>query len=148
MTDLGAALSHWKTYLKPHGKVGLHAFSGNSIVTGVVAQSVLLRYGVNYLMSKPIGTVEKCFRLLEQTGFKNIDIEVDRDGRFISLDEAKSSWVSASHPAPGQYPHPLNVLTHEQLTNARVDYEKEIEKLDTKNGIWNDMTTFYVFGEI
>ena len=147
MTDLNATFIHWKTFLKHHGKVGFHAFSENSFVTGVVAQSVLLEYGVNYLMSKPTGTVEKCHRLLEQSGFKNIDIEIDKDGHYISLEEAKSAWVSTSHPAPGQYPHPLMALTPEQLACARTDYEKEIEKLNTKDGVLNDITTFYIYGE-
>ena len=148
MADLSAALTHWKTFLKPHGKVGFHAFSENSFVTGVVAQSVLLKYGVDYLMNKPTGTVDKCRKLLESSGFTNIDVEVDRDGCHVSLEEAKSSWVSASHPAPGQFPHPLAALSPEQLANAHADYEKEIEKLSTPKGVWNDMTTFYVYGEI
>lgn len=48
MTDLHATLTHWKTRLKPGGKVGFHAFSENTFVTGVLAQAVLLKYGVNY----------------------------------------------------------------------------------------------------
>lgn len=147
MTDLVATLTHWKTFLKPHGKIGFHAFSENSFVSGVVAQSVLLEYGVNYLMSKPTGTVEKCRRLLEQSCYRNIDVEIDKDGCYISLEEAKNSWVSTSHPAPGQFPHPLAVLTPDQMACARADYEREIEKLNTKDGVWNDMTTFYVYGQ-
>jgi ubiquinone/menaquinone biosynthesis C-methylase UbiE len=147
MPDLNAALTHWKSFLKPGGKVGFHAFTENSFVTGVVAQSVLLKYGVNYQMSKPTGTTEKCRKLLEQSGYQNISIEIDENGDYISLEEARNSWVSTSHPAPGQYPHPLTALSPEQLASARADYEQEIEKLNTGDGIWNDMTTLYVFAE-
>jgi ubiquinone/menaquinone biosynthesis C-methylase UbiE len=147
MTDLRTALTHWRSRLKPKGKVGFHAFSESAFVTGVVAQSVLLKYGVTYLMSKPTGSVDKCHKLLEQSGFKNADIKVDRYGAYISLEEARNSWVSAAHPAPGQFPHPLAGLTPEKLACARADYEQEIEKLNTQKGVWNDMTTFYVFGE-
>jgi ubiquinone/menaquinone biosynthesis C-methylase UbiE len=147
MTDLYATLTHWKTFLKPTGKIGFHAFSENAFITGVVAQSVLLDYGVDYLMNKPTGTVDKCFKLLEQSGYKNIDVKLDKGGNYISLEEARRSWVSMSHPAPGQFPHPLAVLTPEQLACARADYEQEIEKLNTKDGVWNDMTTFFVYGE-
>lgn len=147
MTNLHATLTHWRAHLKPGGKVGFHAFSEDSFVTGVVAQSVLLKYGVSYLMSQPTGTIEKCHKLLEQSGFENVDVKVDTDGTYIDLEEAKNSWVSASHPAPGQFPHPLASLAPDQLACARIDYEQEIEKLCTPKGIWNDMTTFYVFGE-
>jgi ubiquinone/menaquinone biosynthesis C-methylase UbiE len=146
MTDLPAILSHWKTLLKPNGKVGFHAFSENAFITGVVAQAVLLDYGVNFLMNKPTGTVAKCRILLEQCGFRDIDIKVDNNGTYTSLEEASSSWVDTSHPAPGQYPHPLAVLTPAQLACARSDYENELAKLNTPEGIWNDMTTFYVYG--
>ena len=147
MTDLHATLVHWKTRLRPKGKLGFHAFSENAFVTGVVAQSVLAKYGVSYLMNKPTGSVEKCQELLKQSGFRNIAVIVDADGDFISLEQAKSSWVSSSYPAPGQFPHPLASMTFEQLACAQVDYEHELEKLNTQKGIWNDMTTFYVFGE-
>ena len=147
MTDLPATLRYWRKHLKPDGKLGLHAFSETAYITGVAAQSVLQKYGVNYLMSKPTGTVEKCTSLLEKAGYTNININVDPDGVYIDLEEAKNSWVSELHPAPGQYPHPLKNLTPEQLDNARADYEREMEKLSTENGVWNDMTTFYVYGE-
>lgn len=147
MTDLGAALSHWQTLLKPHGKIGFHAFSEHAFVAGVVAQSVLRQYGVDYAMNSSTGTVEKCRDLLERSGFKNIEIKVDDEGQFISLEEAKNAWTHISRPAPGQYPHPLSALTPEQLADAHADYEREIEKLDTEKGVWNDMTTFYVYGE-
>jgi ubiquinone/menaquinone biosynthesis C-methylase UbiE len=75
LTDIHAALVHWRARLKPNGKVGFHAFSENAFVTGVVAQSVLAKYGVSYLMSKPTGSIQKCQELLEQSNFRNVDIK-------------------------------------------------------------------------
>lgn len=147
MTDLVAALIHWRELLKPDGQLGFHAFSENAFVSGVVAQSVLSQYGVDYKMSKPTGSVEKCHALLERAGYRNIRVEVDASSSYISLKEAKSSWVSASHPAPGQYPHPLSKLTPAQFIFAQAKYDRELEKRNTDKGIVNDMTTFYVFGE-
>ena len=147
MTDLPAALFSWKELLKPNGKLGFHAFSENAFVEGVVAQSVLSQYGVSYLMSKPTGTVEKCHALLERAGYRNIRVEVVAASAYISLEEAKRAWVSVSHPAPGQYPHPLTELTSAQLVSAQEEYEKELERRNSENGIVNDMTTFYVFGD-
>lgn len=147
MTDIQFALTHWRSKLKSNGKVGFHAFSENAFVTGVVAQSVLEKYGVSYLMSKPTGTVDKCQNLLKQAGYRNIDIKIDTDGNYISTDDARNSWVTATHPAPGQFPHPMSTMTEKQLSAAQSDFERELEMLNTEKGIWNDMTTYYVFGE-
>ena len=147
MADLLATLIHWKTRLRPGGQVGFHAFSEKAFVTGAVAQTVLQRYGIDYQMNKPTGTIEKCHKLLDAAGFKNISIKVDKDGSFMSLENAKNSWFGTSHPAPGQYPHPLKDLPPEVLANARADYEAEIESLNTDEGVWSDMTTFYVYAE-
>ncbi len=147
MTDIQFALTHWRSKLKSNGKVGFHAFSENAFVTGVVAQSVLEKYGVSYLMSKPTGTIDKCQKLLKQAGYRNIDIKINTDGNYISTDDARNSWVTATHPAPGQFPHPMSTMTEKQLYEAKSDFERALVTLNTPKGIWNDMTTYYVFGE-
>nr|WP_321238441.1 class I SAM-dependent methyltransferase [uncultured Tolumonas sp.] len=147
MADLNAALSHWRTRLRPNGRVGFHAFSENAFVTGTVAQSVLSNFGISYLMSQPTGTPEKCRALLTDAGYRNIEVIVLEDGEYISLEEAKGSWVSASYPAPGQYPHPLTLMTNEQLAEAQAEFDRQLEILNSREGIWNDMTTFCVYGE-
>ena len=146
MTDLHATLLHWKSRLKAHGRVGFHAFSEHAFIAGVVAQKVLLKHGITFLMNKPTGSVEKCRKLLERAGFGNIEIIEDCNGAYIGLEEAKQGWARLLCPAPGQYPHPLARLTSEQMVSAQVDYEQELERLNTDSGIWNDMTTFHVFG--
>lgn len=147
MTDLDAALVHWRKLLNINGQLGFHAFSEYAFISGVVAQSVLTRFGVDYSMSKPTGSVEKCHALLERAGYRNIHVEVDESSTYISVDEAKNSWVSLAHPAPGQFPHPLEKLTPAELISAQAQYDKEMEMRNTPRGIVNDMTTFYVYGE-
>ncbi len=148
MNDLLSTLIHWKTRLKPKGRVGINAFSENAFVTGVVAQKVLHKYGVTYQMSKPTGSAEKCHHLFDQAGFKNIEVIVDEGGNYIDFEQAKKAWNGLRQPAPGQYPHPMANMTDEEIANARSDFEHQLEILNTDRGIWNDMTTFYVFGEI
>jgi ubiquinone/menaquinone biosynthesis C-methylase UbiE len=147
MADLHSTLMHWKSRLKPHGRIGFHAFSADAFIAGVVAQRVLLKHGISYLMNTPTGTAEKCRKLLEQAGFRNIEIFEDKNGTYIDLEEAKQGWARLLCPAPGQYPHPLATMTAEQMASAQADYEQELERLNTDRGVWNDMTTFHVFGE-
>jgi ubiquinone/menaquinone biosynthesis C-methylase UbiE len=147
MADLPSTLMHWKSRLKPHGRVGFHAFSGDAFIAGVVAQRILLKHSIAYLMNQPTGTVEKCRKLLEQAGYENIEVIEDKNGSYIGLEEAKQGWARLLYPAPGQYPHPLARVTAEQMARVQADYDHELERLNTDRGVWNDMTTFHVFGE-
>ncbi|AFY74600.1 methylase involved in ubiquinone/menaquinone biosynthesis [Synechococcus sp. PCC 7502] len=147
MSDLLDALRHWHQLLKPGGLLGFHAFADNAFVGGVVAQRVLEKYGVSLLFNKPTGTIEKCHNLLKQAGFVEIDIKTEQDGGYISLERAKGMWTGNSlAPAPGQHPNPLLQLSSDQHTQARVEFEAELETIQTEQGIWNDITIFYTFG--
>jgi ubiquinone/menaquinone biosynthesis C-methylase UbiE len=148
MSDLVGALQHWHRLLKPGGVLGFHAFAETAFIGGVVSQQVLEKYGVSLLLSKPTGTVEKCRDFLEQAGFESIDIKTESDGNYITLEKAKTMWAgNPSFPTPGQYPNPLLQLTSEQLAQAKIEFETELERLQTPQGIWDDGTIFYVFGQ-
>lgn len=148
MSDLAGALQHWHRLLKPGGILGFHAFAETAFIAGIVSQQVLGKYNVSLLLSKPTGTVKKCHDLLGQAGFESIDIKTEPDGNYISFDRAKMMWAgNPSFPTPGQYPNPLLKLTSEQLAQAKVDFDAELERLQTPQGIWDDGTIFYVFGK-
>jgi ubiquinone/menaquinone biosynthesis C-methylase UbiE len=148
MSDLLGALKHWHRLLKPGGTLGFHAFAETAFVAGVLSQQVLAKYSVSLLLSKPTGTVEKCHDLLQQAGFESIDIKTEPDGNYISLEKAKTMWAgNPSFPTPGQYPNPLLKLTPVQLAQARVEFDAELSLLQTEQGIWDDGTIFYVFGQ-
>jgi ubiquinone/menaquinone biosynthesis C-methylase UbiE len=148
MSDLLGALQHWHRLLKPGGRLGFHAFADTAFVAGVVSQQVLEKQGISILLSKPTGTVEKCHDLLHQAGFESIDIKTEPDGNYISLDRAKTMWAgNPSFPTPGQHPNPLLKLTSKQLAQAKVDFDAELERLQTPQGLWDDGTIFYVFGQ-
>jgi ubiquinone/menaquinone biosynthesis C-methylase UbiE len=148
MSNLLDALKHWHRLLKPGGILGFHAFAETAFIGGVLTQQVLEKQGISLLLSKPTGTIEKCHDLLQQSGFEHIDITTEPDGNYISLDRATSMWAgNPSSPTPGQYPHPLLKLTAEQLAQARVEFDAELQRLQTPQGIWDDGTIFYVFGQ-
>jgi ubiquinone/menaquinone biosynthesis C-methylase UbiE len=147
MSDLVGALKHWHRLIRPGGILGFHAFAETAFIGGVLTQRVLEKYGISLLLSKPTGTVDKCHHLLQQAGFETINIKTEPDGNYISLEQAQSMWSgNPSSPIPGQYPHPLLKLTAEQLAQARIEFEVELQRLQTPQGIWNDATIFYVFG--
>lgn len=45
-----------------------------------------------------------------------------------------------------QYPPPLSRLSSEQLIQAKLEFEQGLEAMVSDRGIWNDITTFYIYG--
>ena len=142
LTDVPADLRLWHSFLAPEGKIGLCVFAETAFVHGVVLQKVARRYGVNLVMSDLTGTPDKCRSLLSTAGYRDIEINVEQYGSYISLDSsAEKSWdVSLQHP----HCYPLLDLSSGDLEQAKAEYMAELEALVTSKGIWNDMTTYFV----
>lgn len=149
MSDLLGALRLWHQFLRPGGVLGFHAFAETAFLGSTLAQKIFDKYDISLLFNKPTGTVEKCRSLLQQSGFEEIDINVEQDGSYITLESAKGMWwlSNDSFPIPGQYPNPLLKLTPDQRIQAQLEFNQELETLQTEQGIWNDITIFYVFGQ-
>jgi ubiquinone/menaquinone biosynthesis C-methylase UbiE len=146
MSDLTAALRLWLRFLKPGGILSFHAFAETAFVGGVVSQQVVEKYGVSLALSKPTGTVEKCYNLLAAAGYEAIKIEPEQYGSYISLERAKQMWTGSSHPAPGQFPNPLSQLSSQQQSQAKAEFEAKLAALETDRGIWNDIAIFFALG--
>jgi len=146
IADKPKALNNWRRMLKPSGVIGFHAWPETSYIFGYIARKVLMNYRVEYLAHSPTGTIEICESLLVNSGFSNIDIKEVKEGHYITLDEAKDSWITKEHYPIGQYPHPVSVTSQEILDQAKLDYDVEMEKLATDKGVWNDTSFYCVYG--
>lgn len=146
MSDLVNSLRLWRKLLKPKGFIGVQAFAETAFVGGVIMQKIVAKYGINFLMSKPTGTIEKCQNLFTEAGFNSVKIKVEQTGGYISLEQAKKMYAKPNYPAPGQYPPPLSQLSAVQLNQIKQEFERELEALETELGVWNDITTFYIYG--
>lgn len=140
ITDKLAALRLWYKLLKPNGLIALHTPADQAFAVGIVWQNILAKYGVEITTNELIGTVEKCSDLLTKAGFVRIEIQTQQYGTFISLEQAKQRWtINASLT----FPNPLLQLSPQQLTQAKAEFETQLEALATEQGIWNDGTSFF-----
>lgn len=143
MTNVPADLRLWHRFLKPDGLIGLCVFAETAFVAGVVFKRVAQRYGVELVFSDLTGTEEKCYTLLREAGFENVEVKTEQFGSYISLSEVQGTWKgSFKHPLS----RPIEQLSPEQLEQAKTEYLAELEALVTDKGIWNDITTFFVLG--
>ena len=142
-----AALRHWFELLKPNGYVGFNAWPDNSFLWGDGARKALRKYGINFICHEATGSMDKTRQLVELAGFSNVRIQEVKDGRYISVEDAKGPPLTLSAYAPGQYPHPLVNVSEEILSRAQKDYEAEVDKRVTVDGVWHDMTMYYVYGQ-
>lgn len=95
-------------------------------------------------INKPLWSIEKCRFLLQQSGFEDIEIEIDRSGKYIVdnyYNYGFSSWDGQDFYPRG---NPLLNLSLEQKTILQAEYQKAIAALETDKGIWLDSTTLYI----
>ena len=140
-----ATLRHWHGLLKTGGGLGFHALPETSYFWVSIARDVLAKYGFPYLLNTPTGTIEKSRQLLTDAGFKNIDIREQVTGYYVPYEQAKDSWIEIDHFVPGQYPHPVKNVPPDVLTQCQREYEARIEELNTDEGVWNDITMYYIY---
>lgn len=148
MTNVPADLCLWRRFLKPDGLIGLCVFAKTAFVGGVVLQRVAKRYSVELVFSDLTGTEEKCYTLLREAGFEDVEVKTEQFGSYINLSQAQEmaegSFRNLKNPHP--LSRPLLQLKPEQLQQLKTECLAALEALVTDKGIWNDITTFFVLG--
>ena len=146
LENKAATLRLWHQFLKADGLIGVHTPAETAYVGYVVFREVLARYGVVLEPSNRLGTLEACRNLFLNAGFEAVEIKIEQHGSYLSLDKAKAAWGGNSFPTPGQPENPLSRLSEVQLEQAKAEFEAELEARQTEQGVWDDVTTWYVIG--
>jgi ubiquinone/menaquinone biosynthesis C-methylase UbiE len=147
MTNPLAALRHWFELLKPGGQLGFNAWPDNLFLWGDGARQALRKYGINFTIHEFTGNLEKTRELVTLAGFSNIKIHEVKDGQYVEAGDGEWVPLRMEDYTPGQYPNPISNVTDEILKLAQKDYEAEVRKRTTKQGIWLDKTMYYVYGQ-
>lgn len=145
LRDIPAALRRWHQFVKPNGLIGINGFAETAFfITGIMVRTVAKRYGVTLpVFNQATGTAQKCSVLLQNAGFKDIEVKIDQLGSYISLSQAQGQWEKM---LKNPFCRPLRQLSAEQLEQLKAECFAELEALITDKGIWNDATTFSAFG--
>jgi SAM-dependent methyltransferase len=145
--DKEAALRLWYQFLKPGGRIGIHTPGDTAYVGYVVLRKVFERYDVLLEHSNRIGSIETFQNLFANAGFESVEIKTEQHGSYTSLDKAKAAWEGiVLRLSPRKSENLLSQLSSEQLVQAKAEFEAELEALQTEQGIWDDLTTWYLVG--
>ncbi|AFZ19499.1 class I SAM-dependent methyltransferase [Allocoleopsis franciscana] len=143
LSDIPVALRNWYRWLKKGGIVAFSSWSVTSFFTPVIIK-VCAKYDLSLPnLHEPLGSPEKCRTLLQDIGFKGIEIKTEQFGRYLSLNEAQNFWKGKWLHANG---HPLFGLSDEQIEQLKAEFRAEIETIATDKGVWQEITTFFVTG--
>lgn len=145
MLDPLATLKHWHDLLKPGGGLAFHALPETSYFWVSIARDVLANHGFPYLLNTPTGSMEKTRQLLLEAGFRDVDIREQHSGYFVPVEDAINSWIQKDDFAPGQYPHPVENVPSDILLQCQRDYKEKIKALETDEGVWNDISMYYIY---
>lgn len=64
--------------------------------------------------------------------------------RSQTLEQAKATWEGISRPPLAKYRNLSSKLSSERLVKAKAEFEAKLEALQTEQGVWDEVTTWYV----
>ncbi len=148
LEDKEATLRSWFQFLKPGGCISIHTPADTAYIGSVVLRSVFAKQGISLEASNRLGSIEHCRNLFAHVGFESIEIETEQYGRYIQLDQAKAAWdasvVNPSSISLRVLGDRLSQLSSTELSHLKAEFESELVALQTEQGLWDDLTTWYI----
>ncbi|MBO0349630.1 methyltransferase domain-containing protein [Phormidium pseudopriestleyi FRX01] len=139
-------LRRWHNFLKPGGIIAITGVAETAYILGNILIKIAKNYGLQLQnWNEATATPEKCKHLLQTADFEQIKVTNEQFGDYLSLESAQNLWELILNNPLTQ----MNFVQHlnsEQLKSAKFQYLAELETLVTKQGIWNDITIFYIVG--
>jgi arsenite methyltransferase len=142
LRDIPAALKNWQNWLKPGGVVGFTSYTATSFLAPVV-MAVCADRGITLNnINQPLGTPDQCRQILTAAGLVDVQIQAVELGGYLPLKAAQATWNGRFwlHPQG----NPLLDLPLFQIEQLQADYRSAMAQLNTRQGVWQEITTFFV----
>ena len=140
-TDIPAVIDKCYRWLKPEGCIAFTTPYKTAYMADIHVRLCKELFDIDLPhIIRPLWTPEKCRFLLQQSGFTNIKIEIDRTRRFRTGDPNRG-WRGDNFYPRG---NPLVNLTEAQKDSLSAEYLKAVKAQSTRDGVWQDSTTLYV----
>ncbi|ARV62334.1 methyltransferase type 11 [Nostocales cyanobacterium HT-58-2] len=145
LTHIPTALHKWYCFLKQGGTVAFNAWAETAFPPSVLFREVAQRYDVKVPNpNEPLGTVKRCHKLLQEAGFKNLQVTQEQFGWYFTPDAktAEELWKINSKNVFG---YQVLQLSPEKLEQCKAEYISEVQAFPkTEQGVWCDAPIFFV----
>ena len=145
-SDIPAALKTWHGYLKSGGRVAFNCWSAGSYVTGSLVRAVAARHGIVMpVTGEEVGSPDHCRAVLLASGFVDPKVVVDSSGgHFVPMNQVERAWDGwVRNPVF----HPRDPDAAANLLGLRDEYLTEARRRATGQGVWDEMTAYFVVGK-
>jgi len=146
-SDIPSLLDKCYGWLKSGGNLTFSTSAKTAYWADIQVKICQDLFGIDFPhILRPLWTPEKCQELLKHSSFQNIEIECDRRGKYLVLDEYPVSMsCEEGHMMPKA--NPLANLTADQKEELQWAYQQAINTLVTEEGLWSDRSLLFVKGQ-
>jgi ubiquinone/menaquinone biosynthesis C-methylase UbiE len=142
ISDIPALLTKCYYWLKPGGCLAFTSSSKGSHLSEVRVRVCKDLLGIDLPhIIRPLWTPEKCTKLLQNSGFQNIEIKKHLFRREKINDNYGSTQIEKEFYPRG---NPLLNLSEAQKQLLQTEYKKAVDRLIAKQGIWQEAINLYV----
>jgi arsenite methyltransferase len=142
ISDIPALLDKCYRWLKPGGCLAFTSSNKGSHLSEVRVKVCKDLFGIDLpQIIRPLWTPEKCTKLLQNSGFQNIEIEKHLFRREKINDNYGSTQIEKEFYPRG---NPLLNLSEDQKQLLQIEFKKAVEQLIIEQGIWQEAVNLYV----
>ncbi|MDJ0676118.1 MAG: methyltransferase domain-containing protein [Calothrix sp. MO_167.B42] len=143
--DILATLQKWYEFLKTDGYIAFSTPGENAYMSSLQMNICenLFNIKLPHIL-EPLNTPQKCRSILQKSGFKDIEIEIEPSGEYLNLNDRNSNFLNWRGESFYPRGNPLSQLSEVELDRLQVEYRTKLEKLATNEGVWLDRTTYFV----
>ena len=142
VTDIPALLAKCYQWLKPQGYFAFTTPDRNSYLANLKIRLSRELFDIDLPhIIRPLWTPEKCYSLLKQSGFHNIEIEKHQYNRFKITENTGLARIENDFYPQG---NPLQSLSEAELQLLQTEFEKAVNRLIAEQGVWQEANNLYV----
>ncbi len=129
-------------WLKPGGCLAFTSSDKGSYFSEVRVRICRDLFGIDLPhIIRPLWTPEKCTKLLQNSGFQNIEIEKHQYSRYKIDKNYGSARIEKEFYPRG---NPLLSLSEAQKELLQAEYKKAVDRLIADRGVWQESNNLYV----
>jgi len=142
IVDIPAILAKCYRWLKPQGYFAFTTPDCNSHLANLKVRLTQDLFGIDLPhIIRPLWSPEKCLSLLQQAGFRNIEIEKNQYSRSRITKNTGLARIENDFYPRGS---PLQSLSKAEKQLLQAEFQKAIDRLVVEQGIWQEANNLYV----